>query len=403
VNVAPRLEINLGKIQHNASELVRCFARQGISITGVCKATLGSAAIATTLLRAGVTSLADSHIETIESMRRAGVQAEMMLIRSPMLSQVARVVASADVSLNTEIEVIRQLSQAAVKANRSHAVILMVELGDRREGIMPEMLLKTIQQTLCLPNIMLKGIGTNLACQNGVVPDIRNMSEWSALATLVEGRFGCKLETVSGGNSANLDWALSAVTVGRINHLRLGESILLGREPLHRRPLDGLFTDAFTVVAEVIESKRKPSLPAGVVELTARGVAATVVDRGVVWQSILAVGHQDVDPEGLLAPKGIEVMGASSDHLIVVSDRHELSVGAEVRFEPDYGSLVRAMTSPFVSKVFKHDPLPMGRLSKARPMSSTRGTTIRLLQWRSLDAHSTKGTKHLSQPVSYTR
>ena len=356
---APRLEIDLTKIHHNASWLVAQFASQGISITGVCKATLGMAEVANTLRDAGVRYLADSHIENIESMRRDGVRAEMVLIRSPMLSQVARVVASADISFNTEIEVIRHLSAAAHKAKRVHGVVLMVELGDRREGIMPHDVLAVVRETLRLPNLVLKGIGTNLACRNGICPDVTNMAELSALADLIEATFELKLELVSGGNSANVDWGLSQASTGRINNLRLGESILLGCETLHRQPIAGLYTDAFTLVAEVIESNIKPSKPRGVVAQTAFGGVATVLDRGLVMQSILAIGRQDIDPDGLVAPTGIEIMAASSDHLIVESEATPLPVGAEVAFELNYSALLLAMTSPFVAKIIKLDPRRM--------------------------------------------
>lgn len=350
---APRLEIDLAKIHHNASQLVTQFALQGISITGVCKATLGLTEVANTMCDAGVRFLADSHIENIESMRRDGVRAEMTLIRSPMLSQVARVVASADVSLNTEIEVIQRLSAAAQKIDRVHGVVLMVELGDRREGIMPDDLLMVVGETLRLPNIVLKGIGTNLACRNGISPDVKNMAELSALADLIEATFEIKLDLVSGGNSANVDWGLSESPPGRINNLRLGESILLGCETLHRQPIPDLFTDAFTLVAEVIESNIKPSKPEGVCAQTAFGEVGVALDCGLVMQSILAIGRQDIDPEGLVAPTGIEVMAASSDHMIVVSETDCLALGSEVAFQLNYSALLLAMTSPFVAKVIK--------------------------------------------------
>ena len=353
----PRLEIDLEKIHHNADTLVRRLARRGISVTGVCKATLGSAEIANALLRAGVSFLGDSRIENIEAMRLAGVPAEMFMIRSPMLSQVKRVIMSADVSFNTEIEVIRRLSQVAQKTHRTHGVVLMVELGDRREGIMPDDLIKTVRQTLRLPHIVLKGIGTNLACRCGIAPDARNMAELSALADLIEATFDLKLEIVSGGNSANLEWDLSGAKTGRINNLRLGEAILLGCETLHRQPLDGLFTDAFTLVAEVIESKVKPSQPSGTIAQTAFGEASPVIDRGLVTQSILAIGRQDTDPNGLLPPAGIEIMGASSDHLILVSASRALPVGSEVAFQLNYSALVLAMTSPFVARIVKSPAL----------------------------------------------
>jgi predicted amino acid racemase len=279
-----------------------------------------------------------------------------MLIRSPMLSQLPRVVTHADMSCNTEPDVIAGLSAAAVACGRTHGIVLMVELGDRREGIMPSGLAEVARQTSSLPNIVLRGIGTNLACQSGVVPDADNMAELSALATSIEETFGVALDIVSGGNSANLDWALGdgerdrGPAVGRINHLRLGESILLGCEPLHRRPIEGLHTDAFTLVAEVIESGTKPSQPRGNLAEGAFGPPAAVRDRGDIRQAILAIGHQDVDPSGLEPPPGVEILGASSDHLIITSDHDRLPVGSEVAFGLNYSALVRAMTSPFVAK-----------------------------------------------------
>jgi predicted amino acid racemase len=347
---APRLEIDLSKIRHNTRTLVERLGQRGISVTGVTKATLGSAEIAATLLEAGVKRLGDSRIENIEAMQLAHVPASMTLIRSPMLSQVKRVVRHADVSCNTEIEVIRELSLEAQRTGRRHGVILMVELGDLREGIMPDDLTDTVRETLNLPNIEFKGIGTNLACRSGVSPDGKNMAMLTDAADSIESTLGLTVEIVSGGNSANLEWALSGAEIGRINDLRLGEAILLGCETLHRQPIEGLHTDAITLWAEVIEAKIKPSMPSGRIAQTAFGEASPVTDRGLVTQAILAVGQQDVDPSGLKAPAGIDIMGASSDHLILESVSDDLSVGTEVSFQLNYSALVRAMTSSFVTK-----------------------------------------------------
>ena len=349
----PRLEIDLEKIHHNARTLVERLAERGIAVTGVTKATLGSPEIAGALLRAGVSSLGDSRIENIEAMRHARVSAPLTLIRSPMLSQADRIVKHADVSFNTELDVISELSSAAQKAKRTHGIVLMVELGDLREGIMPGDLENTVRETLRFPSIVLRGIGTNLACQNGASPDARNMAELSALADSIDATFGLVIEIVSGGNSANLEWALGGADTGRVNDLRLGESLLLGRETLHRRPIDGLHTDAITLIAEVIESKVKPSLPWGEIAQTAFGEKPAATDRGDISQTILAVGRQDTDPDGLHPPPGMEILGASSDHLIVDSGSDRASVGAEIAFHLDYSALVRAMTSPFVAKVMK--------------------------------------------------
>lgn len=357
--VAPRLEIDLDKIYHNAHALVSRLAERGISVTGVTKAALGSVEIANTLLQAGVISLGDSRIENIKAMRLATENplinnAMFLLIRSPMLSQVAQVIQYADMSCNTEVEVIKKLSDEAHKQGRTHQILLMVELGDLREGILPENLIDTVRKVLSLPNILLKGIGTNLACRSGVAPDATNMAVLSELAELIETTFDLTLDVVSGGNSANIQWALNdtQTDTGRVNNLRLGEAILLGCEPLQRQAIDGLYTDAFTLVTEVIESKSKPSQPTGTIEQSAFGETTAVTDRGIVAQAILAIGIQDIDPSGLQAPAGIEVLGASSDHLIIEPAENELLVGDEVCFQLNYSALVRAMTSPFVSKTY---------------------------------------------------
>ena len=344
---SPRIEIDLEKIRHNAASLVLRLANRGISVTAVTKAVQGSPVIARALTEAGAVGVGDSRIENIEIMRRAGVATPMTLIRSPMLSQVRRVVTHADVSFNTELEVINRLSTTAKSMERMHGVVLMIELGDLREGIMPDDLLRTVRETLRFSGIALRGIATNLACRSGVSPDAENMAELSELASAVETEFGLSLDVVSGGNSANLEWALSGADTGRVNNLRLGESILLGRETLQRRPIEGLHTDAATLVAEVIESKIKPTLPRGKIAQTAFGDASVAQDRGNIRQAILAVGRQDIDPLGLHPPDGVEVLGASSDHLIVAAGH---TVGSEIRFQLDYSALLRAMTSPYVAK-----------------------------------------------------
>ncbi len=349
-----RLEIEFDKIGHNARSLVAAAATHGISITAVTKAMLGSVDLARVLCKAGVRDLGDSRIENIEHMRAAGIDKPMLLLRSPMASQIERVVQAGVVSVNTEADVLSGLATAARVAGRIHDVMLMVELGDLREGVMPDELHDSVRHVLGLPSLRLCGIGANLACRNGIEPSVENMGDLSAMVDSVETTFGIEIEIVSGGNSANLGWAFGPAAPGRVNNLRLGESILLGREPLDRRALQGLHTDAFALVAEVIESKRKPSKPWGRAGQNTFGETPVVADRGMIWQTIVALGRQDTDPGDLTAPAGIEVLAGSSDHLIVeTNDR--LKPGDEIRFGLGYSALLRSMTSPFVAKLHHRD------------------------------------------------
>ena len=359
---APRLEIHLGRLHHNAKTLVGRLALQGITITGVSKATLGLPEIVRTWVEAGVASIGESRIESIEALAAAGVGVPMLLIRSPMLSQVERVVAKAAVSCNSEPIVLQALSAAAKRQDICHGVLLMVELGDLREGILAVDLEAVAQQTLALPNLRLMGIGANLGCQHGVVPDALNMAELSQLSDALERRFGLRLPWCSGGNSANLPWLAAGGEPGRINHLRLGEALLLGREPLGRTAIPGLFTNAITLVAEVIEAKQKPSQPWG--ERQRTSFAAAPQQHEPMQPSgasrsehrvLLALGEQDVDPAGLSPPEDVTIRGASSDHLVVGCGGTQPQVGDEQRYQLSYSALLRAMTSPFVSRCFIND------------------------------------------------
>ncbi len=284
-------------------------------------------------------------------MRNAGVQAQFLLTRTPALSQAESVVKYANISLNTELSVIERLSAFAIEYDKPHKIILMLELGDLREGLMPSDLDDIVKQVSKMEGIILAGIGSNLACFGGVIPDDEKMGTLSSIANDLEDKHGLKLEYVSGGNSANYNWFMSAMDVGRINNLRLGESIYLGCETLSRKPIPGLHTDAMILVSEVVESKIKPSLPYGTIAQDAFGNIPKFVDQGQIRRAILGIGLQDVQVSGLTPRANIEIIGASSDHLIINAKNLELSVGNELEFDLNYAALLSAMSSRYVNKV----------------------------------------------------
>jgi len=348
---APRIEIALDKVEHNTRALVDRLSPAGIRVTGITKAVLGSPVVGAAMLRGGASGLGDSRVPNLARLEGLDGSPSRTLIRSPMLSEARRVVCVAEVSLNTGAVVLAALASAATLEDRTHGVVLMIELGDLREGIAVADTPDAVRAVLSHPSLRLVGLGANLACQNGVVPDDRNMGVLSELVDHLEALYGISLGVVSGGNSANLNWALNTGDVGRINELRLGEAILLGLDPLYRTPIPGLHTDAFTLIAEVIEVAVKPAQPWGDRAQAAYGEAPDRTGDGTVRQAILALGRQDVDLDGLRPPAGIGVLGMSSDHLVVDLGDHAVAVGDEIGFGVGYSALVHAMTSPFVAEV----------------------------------------------------
>jgi predicted amino acid racemase len=304
-------------------------------------------------VKSGISILADSRIDNIRKMRKAGIQAQFLLQRTPIPSQTELVVRYTDVSLNTELSVIKGLSRSAVKQGITHKIILMVELGDLREGLLPSDLENTVKEIIILKGIEFIGVGTNLACFGGIEPDEEKMEYLSTIVKNIEEKFGLTLEFVSGGNSANYNWFISTKDIGKINNLRLGESIFLGCETLYRKHIPNLFTDAFTLITEVIESKIKPSVPYGNIHQDAFGNTPKFQDRGQIRRAILGVGLQDVLVSGLTPLLDIDILGASSDHIIIDAKQLEIKVGDTVEFNLNYGALLSSMTSPYIIKIYK--------------------------------------------------
>ncbi len=353
----PRLEIDLAKIGHNVREMIRLYGAKGLTITGVTKGVCGDPVVAEVYLKNGISVLGDSRLANIRKMRGAGIRAPFVLLRLPASGEAEAVARDCALSLNSELGVIRELSAAALRLGTRHGVILMVEVGDLREGIMPGDLKGVAAEVLRLPGVRLAGIAANLACFGGVKPDAKNMGELASLARGLEDEFHIKLEFVSAGCSTVYSWLKSVDRAGGITNVRLGDSLLLGGRDLEEKGIPGLHYDAFTLVAEVIESKIKPSVPWGEIGLDAFGSIPSFEDRGLGRRLILNIGRQDVLYTQLYPRAGIKILGASSDHLIAVADRAELRVGDEVRFDVDYGAMLAAMTSPYVRKVhLNRDP-----------------------------------------------
>ncbi len=348
----PEIVIDLAKLTHNARLVCEKAAAQNIKVAGVTKACLAHEAVARAMVAGGVRELADSRLENLEHLRRLGLGVQLMLLRIPGLSRVKDTVALADTSLNSEYEVMSALGEEAKRRDKQHRVIIMVDLGDLREGVLPKEVVPLARQVSKTRGLRLRGLGVNLACYGGVTPSEENLHQLVELAENVERETGTKLEVVSGGNSSSLGMLFNQQIPPGISHLRIGEGILLGRETVARNPLPDTYQDAFVIRAEVVEVHVKPSLPRGTVGQDAFGHVPNFEDKGPMIRAIVALGRQDVPSDGIYPLDGrVQVIGASSDHLILDAGKKPgIKVGDIVKFGLNYGGLLGAMTSPFVSK-----------------------------------------------------
>lgn len=350
----PRLEIRPDMIAANARSILSQCGAHGVQVAAVTKVLLAHPALLAGLREAGVGMLADSRLANLARIRDLCPDVPTLLLRAPTPSTAGETVRCADYSLNSDAGTIAALSGAARAAGRTHHVIVMVDVGDLREGVWPDQLIDLIDQVGGLPNITLAGLGTNLACYGGVLPSVANMTALVELRDRCREATGQPLELLSGGNSANLPLLASGELPAGINQLRIGEAIILGRETIGRTPWPGTCQDAVRLVCQVIEVQTKPSVPIGEIGQDAFGGHPTFVDHGLRRRAICDVGRQDVDPDALTpTDPGIAVLGASSDHLIcdVTNAGTRIEVGSEIAFWPAYSALLRAATSPFVQVV----------------------------------------------------
>lgn len=350
----PRIEIDLNKIKYNTEYIVSKCRKIGISVMGVTKAFCGDTDIASSMVDGGVSFLADSRLENIIKLK--DIQIPKVMLRIPMQSEVHDVALNCDYSLNSEISTITMLSEESIKLGKKHNIILMIDLGDLREGIWYEDNFDCIKKIKALDGIKIAGIGTNLTCYGGVIPSFENLSKLIEIADIIENIIGYKLEIISGGNSSSLHLVLKGEMPSRINNLRVGEAILLGRETAYGSIIDNLYDDIFMLYGEIIEIKKKPSYPVGEIGVDAFGKTPVFADKGLRLRAILAMGRGDVDFKNIIPiDDSIEIIGGSSDHLIldIQNSKNNYSVGDEIVFKINYGSLLQSMTSHYVKKIKK--------------------------------------------------
>ena len=359
----PALEVNLDAMRINAKVLCDICGNNGISVAGIIKFSDCDLQVAKAYADGGCRQIGVSRAKHLKKIKDAYPNIETLLTRAPTRSDMEYTARYADLTLLADADILNVLNDEAAKWGTKPGIILMLDVGDLREGVdnIPE-LVELGKLCESLPHLNLRGVGTNHACLNGVLPSYENLSFLIQGAEAIEEAIGRKLEIISGGSSINLIHLKDGISKmpDRINHLRLGGTIA---NPMNIRVVRGVSfagmrEDSVRLTAEIVDIHEKASAPKN---STKNWAGQTVVreDKGRRLRAILAVGSQDIGDAMLLAPlePGLEIVGCSSDHTIVdVTDsKGTYKTGDTITFQVRYGNMLYAFTGNHVSIEYYFD------------------------------------------------
>ncbi len=354
------ITLDIKKLKANFDYLNTLFIKNGIEWSVVSKLLSGNKEYLTELLKFGLTQICDSRVSNLKIIKSINPKIETTYIKPPAKRAISSVVKYADVSMNTEFETIKLLSDEAIKQNKIHKIIIMIELGELREGVMGDDFMAFYESVFKLKNIQVVGIGTNLTCLYGVLPNHDKLIQLSLYEQLIEARFNRQIKYVSGGSSVTIPLIFQNLLPKGINHFRVGETLFLGTDVYNNRPFKKMHSDTFRLYSEIIELTKKPMVPEGDLGTNVEGEDFEFDPVNIGETSIRAIidiGLLDVDINHLeLVDKTLKIAGASSDMIVIDLDENKkkYKVGDLIEFKLDYMGILRIMNSKYIEKKIKN-------------------------------------------------
>ncbi len=350
------ITLDTKKLKANFDFLDRLFIKNNIQWTVVSKILSGNKDYLSVLLKLGIQQISDSRVSNLKTIKSIDPSIETIYIKPPAKRAVPNVVKYADISMNTEIGTIQLLSEEAVKQNKIHKIIIMIELGELREGVMGEDFIDFYKKVFKLRNISIVGIGANLSCLYGVLPNQDKLIQLSLYEQLIEAKFNKQIPFVSGGSSVTIPLIFQNLLPKGINHFRVGETLFLGTDVYNNKPFKRMHSDVFRLFSEIIELSEKPVVPTGEMGTNVEGLTYNFEEKLIgetSYRAIIDLGLLDVD-ENHLEPvdPALHFVGASSDMIVIDLGENEKNykVGDLLEFKMDYMGVLRIINSKYVEK-----------------------------------------------------
>jgi len=304
-------------------------------------------------------SVGDSRLSSLKTIKKLNPELITIYIKPPAQSLVSNIVRYADISVNTSYRTIEALSKEAVKQKKIHKILIFIELGELREGVVRENIVEFYKKVFNLPNIEIIGIGSNLGCMYGIEPTYDKLLQLSLFKQLLEQMFNKKIPLISGGSSITLPLINRKLVPKAINHFRIGEAAFFGTSPLDNKRFQKLSTDTFRFNANVIELEEKNSVPDGVISDASIGHTSEILENEPLYKTYRAImdfGILDVDVNDI-KPKdeNINFIGTTSDMTVYDIGQNinsqlkaKYQVGNKMTFIPNYMATARLMNSKFI-------------------------------------------------------
>ncbi|MBL1213332.1 MAG: alanine/ornithine racemase family PLP-dependent enzyme [Ignavibacteriae bacterium] len=302
-----------------------------------------------------VHSIADSRLSNLKVIKKINPKLVTMYIKPPAPSLAKSIVEFADISMNSSLETIEVLNEEAMRQDVIHKIIVMIEMGELREGVLRDNVLRFYDKVFNLSNIDIIGIGTNLGCMYGIEPTYDKLIQLSLYEQLIEAKFGHNLQIVSGGSSITLPYSLEQKLPKGANHFRIGEAAFLGVSPLNNKKFKNLSTNALEFKAEILEIEKKSYSPDGIVGDGNIGHISDKVDEAdpyaESYRAIVDFGVLDVEVDNLISKnKNISYFGTTSDMTVydLGNSKSKIKVGHKLKFTPNYMAAARLLNSKYV-------------------------------------------------------
>ena len=353
----PRLHVDLAAVTDNASVMRREMAARGITVCGVSKVADASLPVAEAYMKGGLSQIAGSRVSQVRAFKQAHPEWTTLLLRAPSFCDIPAAVTWADLTVVTDRETAKRLNEEAARQGRIPGVLIMADIGDRRDGVTDPAELTELGRFIedC-GSLKLAGIAANYCCISGLLPDDDNLGLFADFAEMLASAVGHPLEIVSGGNSTLLLRIYSGAGLpGIINHIRLGGTVINPYNMKRNRgfAFPGLNMDTVRLEAQISEIRIKPPSPMSQPGRNWRGQQVSFPGAGVRRRAVINLGCMDVGDPGSLLPceEGITVIASSSDHTVldVTECKRPLRTGDAVSFRLGYEGLMRCFAGSHVS------------------------------------------------------